>query len=154
MSMLQKMVLFCTMTTISVAVSAQVVQCVDANGKKIYSQTCPNNTTKQREIETPPAVTPSSSTQAAQKKMQSDEKEFEKRRTERLKSEAVNAEKDQKAARDSQACTDARSRLALLQSGRQSKRADPDSGEHVPMDEEQRQSEIDDLNSQISTSCK
>jgi len=152
--MLRKMILLCAMSTASLVVSAQVMQCVDANGKKTYMQTCPNNTTKQKEIEAPPVVKPTASTQSAQKKMKNNEKEFEKRRAERLKSEAENQEKEQKAARDSQTCTDARSRLALLQSGRQFKRADPDSGEHVPMDEGQRQSEIDQLNSEISNSCK
>ncbi|HEX8956706.1 MAG TPA: hypothetical protein VF798_10540, partial [Burkholderiaceae bacterium] len=67
------------------------------------------------------------------------------------------AEQEQQAedARaNAQACADARARLDTLQSGRQAKRVDPVTGEHVPMDDDARQSQIAGLKREVADNCK
>jgi hypothetical protein len=149
--------LMCMMLGLSTLAKAQIVECVDANGKKIYSQSCPAGAEKQRDIEVPaPAkpAKPDAANDAAQKAQQDQEKAFQQRRTERIKAEADAEAKQKKSVSDAEQCEMAKRRLELLDSGRQYKRADPDTGEHVPMDDDQRQVEIDKLRTQVQTSCQ
>ena len=86
--------------------------------------------------------------------MDEKEKEFAKRRDERIKAEAKDQEKQSKSIQAAALCESAKNRLEVLQSGRQFKRADPETGEHVPMDEAQRQAEIDKLRAEIQVACQ
>jgi hypothetical protein len=134
----------------SLSAAAQVVECVDANGKKIYAQTCPDDAEKKRDIAVPQApAKPAGDASWKQK-----ESDFEARRQERLKAEAKQNEKDQHAKQSVQRCADARSKLDMLESGRQTKRVDPITGEHVPLDSGQRQTELDQLHDDIQNNCQ
>lgn len=144
----------CAMLGLTLVAQAQIVECLDANGKKIYSQSCPVGSEKQRDIATPPPPKPAVSNEATKRALDEQEKAFAKRREERLQSEEKNNEAQKKETDDAQQCANAKRRLGLLESGRQFKRADPSTGEHVPMDEAQRQAEIDNLHAQIDASCR
>jgi len=149
--------LVCMLLGLTTLANAQIVECIDANGKKSYAQTCPAGVAKQRDIETPAparADKPNAANDAAKKKLDDQERAFAQRREERLKADAKEAEQQKKGAEAAQLCADARQRLALLESGRQFKRADPDTGEHVPMDQDQRQAEVDKLHAEIRQACQ
>ncbi len=146
--------LLCMMLGLSTLAKAQIVECVDANGKKIYSQSCPAGAEKQRDIDVPTPAKPEKSDDAAKKAQQDKENAFQQRRTERIKAEADEDAKQKKVASDAEQCEVAKRRLELLDSGRQYRRADPDTGEHVPMDDNQRQAEIDKLRAQVQASCQ
>ena len=150
--------LICAVLSLSTVGRAQIVECVDANGKKIYSQSCPAGAEQKREINqvAPPKPSPSNnaSNEAAKKALQEQEALFEARRNERLKAEARDEEQQKKSAEAVQLCANAKLRLEVLGSGRQFKRADPETGEHVPMDEDQRQAEIEKMNTQIQNNCQ
>ena len=149
--------LVCAVLSLTTLAKAQIVECVDANGKKSYAQACPVGAEKRRDIETPvpaPAPKPNAANDAAKKKLEDQEKAFAQRRQERVKAEAKDADEQKKRAEAAQLCEDAQHRLAVLESGRQFKRADPETGEHVPMDQDQRQAEIDKLHAQIRLACQ
>jgi hypothetical protein len=146
--------LLCMMLGLSTLAKAQIVECVDANGKKIYSQSCPAGAEKQRDIDVPTPAKPEKSDDAAKKAQQDKENAFQQRRTERIKAEADEDAKQKKVASDAEQCEVSKRRLELLDSGRQYRRADPDTGEHVPMDDNQRQAEIDKLRAQVQASCQ
>lgn len=141
---------------LSALAHAQVVECIDANGKKSYAQSCPAGA-KQRDIQTPqtPApAKPSATNDASKKALEDQEKAFAQRRQERLDAQAKEAEQQRKRAEAVVQCAEATRRLELLESGRQAKRADPDTGEHVPMDQDLRQAEIDSLQAKIRATCQ
>ena len=141
-----------TLLLASACANAQVYECVDANGKKSYAQECPSNTVKAKEMH-PDVVDPGApSTSPAKLKALNDA--YEKRRAaenakaERQEEQAENARSNEKA------CADAKARLDALQSGRQTKRVDPVTGEHVPYDDATRQSQIVSLNQEIADTCR
>ena len=141
--------LFCSATV----ASAQIVECVDANGKKSYMQACPPGMSKQRNIEEPPPKVPPPKS-APGKSLSDQEKDFEKRRADRQKADAEAADRERKINEAKQTCSYARQRLEALESGRPSKRVDPESGEHIAMDEGQRQAEINRLNDEVNDNCR
>lgn len=137
----------------STLVSAQIVECIDANGVKAFTQTCPNGTVKQREIEEPARASTKSgrSNDASNHPLKDEEKAFEQRREERQKAAAAVAEMERNAEEAARTCATDRRLLEVLGTGRPSKRVDSDTGEHVAMDENQRQAEIAKLTSQIQS---
>ncbi|HSY28448.1 MAG TPA: hypothetical protein VK832_13145 [Burkholderiaceae bacterium] len=147
--------LICFMLGFTTLAEAQIVECIDAGGKKTYAQSCPAGAEKQRDVDTPiPVVKPDASNDAAKKAQQDKENAFQQRRTERMRAEADKDAKQKKAADAAEQCEASKRRLDLLDSGRQYKRADPATGEHVPMDEDQRQAEIDRLHAEVQASCQ
>ena len=151
---LTRYLLVCTLLGLSVLAHAQVVECIDANGRKSYAQSCPDGS-KEREIQALPApAKPGTATDASKKTMDDQEKAFAKRRQERLDAQAKAAEQERKRAEAVAQCAEATRRLALLESGRQYKRADPDTGQHVEMDQDLRQAEIDGLQATIRETCQ
>jgi hypothetical protein len=147
-----RLALTCVALGVSAFVSAQIVECIDANGKKVYTQNCPAGTVKQRDIqESAPVSSKSTPSNDASKQKQADqEKAFEQRRAERLKAAAATEEKEKAEEEAQRTCADDQRRLDLLEAGRRFKRVDPDTGEHVSMDENQRQDEINRLTEQIA----
>jgi len=130
---------------------AQVVECIDANGNKSYMQTCPAGTARQREITVPPPVQRTTPAERAKEsaEIKSEEKAYEQRRQERLKEAAAEEKKEKDMAQTRQACVEAKRRLEVLSSGRAAARVDPDSGQHVAMDDDARLAEINSLQAKI-----
>jgi len=147
--------LVCAILAIPTFARAQIVECLDSNGKKIYSQSCPTGTEKKREIDQPPPPKPNAlKNDATKKSLDNQEKSFEKRREERLNAEAKDAAQQKKSADDAQQCESAKHMLEVLGSGRQSRRVDTETGDHVSMDDDQRLAEIDKLKAQIQATCQ
>ncbi len=136
----------------SACAHAQVYECVDANGKKSYAQDCPANTVKVKEMH-PDVVNPGAPVSSASKLKAIEDAYAAQRAAENAKA----AEREQKAEdahSNAQACADAKARLEALQSGKQTKRVDPATGEHVPYDDAARQSLITGLNQEIADACR
>lgn len=138
----------------SLSSTAQVFECIDAKGKKTYAKICPENTVKERELENPALVSPGTSTAMSPEKIRAANAAYEQRRAARQNAGDGAHDKPSAEQPSAQACTDARSRLEAMQTGKQSKRVDPVTGEHVPMEDSQRQATIDMLNEQVSQNCK
>jgi hypothetical protein len=147
----------CALLGLSVLAHAQIVECVDANGKKSYAQSCPDGA-KQREIQALPALVKPSATNAAsdasKKSREDQEKAFAKRRQERLDAQAKEAEQEKKRAEAAAQCAEATRRLGLLESSRQAAAADRDARELAIMDQDLRQAEIDGLHAKIRETCQ
>ncbi|HEX7641135.1 MAG TPA: DUF4124 domain-containing protein [Burkholderiaceae bacterium] len=136
----------------SACAQAQVYECIDANGRKSFTTQCPPNTVKAKEMH--PEVTDPGAPVTPREKIKALEDTYSRQRA---MDKAKTAEQEQQAedARDSaRACADARARLDALQSGRQAKRVDPVTGEHVPMDDDARQSQISGLKREIADNCR
>ena len=138
-----------TLATLSVCAAAQIFECIDADGKKSYMQSCPAGTAKQREIETTVPPKQGIGNAKSDEALKNQEKAFEQRRQERLKAAADSAEKEQGTADAAHACADAKRRLEMLESGRPSKRVDPDTGDHVAIDEDARLAEVAGLQAKV-----
>ncbi len=143
---------FITLLLASACASAQVYECIDANGKKSYAQECPANTAKAKEMH-PDVINPGTPV-SSPAKLKALEDAYAKQRA---AASAKAAEQDQKAEdahANAQTCADAKARLEALQSGKQTKRVDPLTGDHVPYDDATRQSQIASLNQEIADNCK
>ena len=140
----------------SIGASAQVVECTDANGKKTYAKDCPAKTVKEREMPNAALASPGTSNAMSADKIRAANAAYEQRRAARQSAnDAARAAQGTGADKpNAQACTDAKSRLDAMQTGKQSKRVDPVTGDHVPMDDSQRQTTIDSLNAQVEQYCK
>jgi len=140
----------------SASATAQVVECTDASGKKTYAKECPEKTVKERELPNAALPSPGASNGMSAEKIRAANAAYEQRRAARQS--ANNAAQSAQGANtdkpNAQACAEAKSRLEAMQTGKQSRRADPVTGEHVPMDDSQRQSTIDTLNAQVEQNCK
>jgi hypothetical protein len=134
--------------------SAQIYECTDASGKKTYSKDCPENTMKEKALENPSLVSPGAPNASMSDKTRAANAAFEQRRAARLKAEQDEQDKASRNKESAQACLDAKTRLDALQSGKQAKRVDPVTGDHVATDETQRQAEIDGLSAQVAQNCK
>ena len=138
---------------VSAGAMAQVVECIDANGKKTYAKECPANTVKEKELDHPALVSPGAAA-APDARARMADAEFQQRRAQRQAHEAEQEQREAEARNAAQACSDARARLDTLQTGRPSRRVDPVTGDHVVSDDTQLQTEIDGLNAQIAQNCK
>jgi len=134
--------------------SAQVRECIDANGKKLYVQDCPYGTVKQREMETNIPVLPAPENSAQSKSMKDRENEFDRRKNAQKNASAAAADDQKKADEAKQICANDKARLDMLQSGRASRRVDPETGDHVAVDDDQRMAEIGRLTSEMQDKCK
>jgi len=132
------------------AVSAQVYEWKDAQGKTHYSDKPPVGTAQVQKIAAPESSAPSNS---AQKTTADRELEFRKRQKDAQES-AEKAKKDQAASTDlKDNCENARRALEVLESGERIALRDGQ-GERYYMDDAQRQQETDKARQFIQTYCK
>ena len=136
----------------SACAHAQVFECVDANGKKSFSEKCPADAVKAKEMH--PQVGDPGNPVTSKDKIKSLDATYTKQRVKANEKAADENDKADDARANAQACADAKARLETLQSGKQYKRVDPVTGEHVPMDDATRQSQIDSLNREIADACR
>ena len=149
-----KNILLVSLLAYSAASMAQLYECTNSDGKKTYAKVCPNDTVKEKELGDPALVSPGPPVTAGADKLKAQNAAFDRRREERKKAEEAAKEKQEDAKNMAQACVDAKRRLQALQSGKQSQRIDPDTGEHVSMSDPDRVAEIDGLNNQVTQNCK
>jgi len=140
--------------SVSAGAAAQVYECTDANGRKTYAKECPSTSVKEKELDSPGVNSPGAAGPSLDDKTREANEAFEKRRAERQKQEAEEQRRATDSSKAAQACSDAKARLEILESGRPARRVDPVTGDHVAVDDIQRQTDIDALNAQIAQYCK
>src|SRR5579872_1371948 len=69
--------------TYSACSVAQVLECLDSKGKKTYAKVCPENTVKEKELESPALVSPGSSNTVLPEKVRAANAAYEQRRAAR-----------------------------------------------------------------------
>jgi hypothetical protein len=135
---------------VATAVSAQIYQWKDENGKTIISDKAPvGNVRQQKKVESEaPATGASPQKTAADKDL-----EFRKRQKE-AQDGAEKAKKEQTASSDKKEnCDNARRHLQVLESGERISLRD-DKGERYFMEDKQREQEIAKTREMVQSNCK
>ena len=132
------------------AVSAQIYQWKDENGKTIISDKAPvGNVRQQKKIESDAPATNASS----QKTVADKDLEFRKRQKE-AQENSEKARKEQSASADKKEnCDNSRRHLQVLESGERVSLRD-DKGERYFMDDKQREQEIAKTREIVQSGCK
>lgn len=140
--------------------TAQILECVDAKGRKEFANQCPPGTTEARKIMKSGVGTPSSGAGAAaapapaNKSLAEQEADFRKRQNERQESEAK-ATKDKAEAEDRRRqCEQSQTQLKALESGQRMGKFDPKTGERTILTDNERAGEIDQARKAVQTWCK
>ncbi len=139
---------------VSAGAVAQVYECIDSNGKKTYAKECPTTSVKEKALDGSGVASPGAAVSPSDDKLRQANDAFQQRRAERQMQQMEEERRAADARKAAQACSDARARLDMLDSGRASRRVDPVTGDHVSVDDNQRQADIDALNTQIAQNCK
>ena len=148
---MKRLLIGCAAILAASAAAGQVMECVDAKGKKEYAQTCPPGTVKERKLM---KSSPGTASGAAGKSMAEREVGFRKRITERQEADAK-AEKEKADSRTTERnCTDARAQLKQLQDGQRIVRIDPNTGERSYLTDEERPAEIANARKAVASWCK
>lgn len=134
--------------SVPLACAAQVYQYKDAQGRTVFSDTPPPGANATKKNINPPQPSGDSSG-SVQEKLQ----EFQKRRDERLESEAKQAKEQAEKDRMAENCTRARSKLAALQSGQRIVRFNTQ-GEREFLDDAGRAKEMEEAQKSVSEWCK
>ena len=146
----------CIAMLLASAAAAQILECVDAKGKKEFAQTCPPGTVKETQLMKGGAAASSPGAAAsapATKTLAERDAEFRKRNLERQESETKTA-KDQADAKDAQRnCEDSRSQLKALQEGHRIARTDPKTGEVAFLEDAKRPAEIANAQKAVDGWC-
>jgi hypothetical protein len=140
------------------AAQAQLLKCIGKDGRVEYAAACPSGSKEQqtgiRNTKEGPATSAPASKGTGPKSVAEQEAEFKKRQVEKgetaAKQEKETAEKAQKA----QACTEARSYLAGLQSGARITRINPTTGERVFLEDNERTQEVARAQQSVDANCK
>jgi hypothetical protein len=143
-------------------VSAQILECVDAKGRKEFANQCPPGTTESRKINrsgvgtpsTPAAGAAAPAAAPAQKSLAEQDAAFRKRQTERQEADAK-AEKDKADAENRRVqCEQSQSQLKALESGQRIGRFDVKTGERQIVQDDERQAEINTARKAVQSWCK
>jgi len=146
-----RVVLVGMLAGVSAGASAQIYECIDANGKLEFTQKCAPGTVRQREV----AKTGTGELNGAappQTSYKDEEQAFRRRQFER---EAE--EKKERAAAETAAknCKNARARLASIESARRvSGGNDPQTGERRYLDDNERAAATQKARDAVSANCK
>ena len=135
-------------------VAAQVYKWVDKDGKVQFTDTPPPpSATKEdpKKINVKPAN--GSTPGTAPKKLAEANKDFEKRRTDATAKAKKDDEKKGDDDRNAEACNDAKSNLAELQTGRAMSRTNA-KGERSIMSDEERAAEMAKMQDIVTKACK
>jgi len=145
---------------LSGGVAAQILECVDAKGRKEFANQCPPGTTEARKIMRSGVGTPSSGAGAAaapapaNKSLAEQEADFRKRQNERQDNEAK-AVKDKAEAEDRRRqCEQSQSQLKALESGQRMGKFDAKTGERTILTDGERAGEIDQARKAVQAWCK
>lgn len=140
-----------TLLGISTSSLAQVVECKDKNGKKIFAQVCPNNSTQVREIPVVP-VNPATAAKAAKSANSWREANMGFKDRQRAKAHEADAERDKQRAVEEQ-CYQDQKRLLELSSGLPLIDGKDKQGQAILMDDAKRQAELKEKTEQTKH-CK
>ena len=146
----------CVAMLLTGVAAGQILECVDAKGKKEYAQTCPPGTVKETKLTKggTGASSAGASTAPATKSLSERDADFRKRNLERQEAEAKSA-KDQADAKDAERnCSDAMVQLKSLQEGQRIGRIDPSTGERAFLEDKDRPAEIANAQKAVDGWCK
>lgn len=148
---MKRLLIGCAAILAAGAAVGQVLECVDAKGKKEYAQTCPPGTVKESKLmKSSPGAPPP----AAAKSLAEREAGFRKRTMERQEAEGK-AEKEKADSKIAQRnCNDARAQLRALQDGQRIARTDPKTGERSYLTDDERPAEIANAQKTVASWCK
>src|SRR3972149_10278308 len=140
---MKRLLIGCAAILAAGAAAGQVLECVDAKGKKQYAQSCPPGTVKETKLMKSSAGAASAGASGtAAKSLAEREAGFRKRALERQEADAK-AEKEKAEAKIAERnCTDARAQLKQLQDGQRIARIDPNTGERSYLTDAERPAEI------------
>lgn len=137
--------------SISASSLAQVVECKDKNGKKIFAQVCPNNSTQVREIPVVP-VNPATAAKAAKSASSWRYANIGFKDRQQAKVNQENAERDKQRATEER-CYQDQKRLLELSSGLPLVAGKDSQGQVILMDDAKRQAELKEKTEQTKH-CK
>lgn len=149
-----RLTLACTLTIWAAAASAQIVECTDAKGAKLYTQQCPPGTVKEREVVKGGQYVPQDTSSSPQKSLDVQAAEFRKRQMEREEAEAKTAKEQAEAADAERNCNDARAQLKAIEDGQRIGKFDPDTGERAILGDDERAAEIERARNTVEQWCK
>ena len=148
---MKRLLIGCAAILAAGTAAGQVLECVDAKGKKEYAQTCPPGTVKETQLMKSSAGAASG---AAAKSLAEREAGFRKRNMERQEADAK-AEKEKADSRITERnCTNARAQLKQLQNGQRIARTDPNTGERSYLTDDERPAEIANARKAVASWCK
>lgn len=152
---MKRLLIGCAAILAAGAAAGQVLECVDAKGKKEYAQTCPPGTVKETKLMKSSAGAASGGASGTAAKSQAErEAGFRKRAMERQEADAK-AEKEKAEAKIAERnCTDARAQLRQLQDGQRIARIDPNTGERSYLTDAERLAEIANARKAAASWCK
>ena len=130
---------------------SQILECIDASGKREFAQKCAPGTVRQREVSKSGTGSLDSSAPPSTSYKQ-DEAAFRQRQLER---ESLEAKESTDAANAGRRCDYARSRLLSLENARRVQSgSDPKTGERRYMDAAERAAAVQKARDAVAASCK
>ena len=154
---MKRLLTVCGAMLLASTAAAQILECVDAKGRKEFAQTCPPGTVKETKLQKggAPASGPAAGGSApATKSLAERDADFRKRALERQENETKTA-KEQADSKDAQRnCDDSRSQLKALQEGHRIARTDPKTGELTFLEDDKRPAEIASAQKAVDSWCK
>jgi hypothetical protein len=148
-----KTILALLMIMLSATAYGQLVKCTTKDGKVIYANSCPPDTTEQQ-IRSAPASSGAGAPPAAQKSLAERDADFKKRMIEKQEMEQKEVKKLAEAQQKREACEGAQAYLKSLESGIRIQRTDPKTGERIYMEDEERASETVRARARVEQACK
>jgi hypothetical protein len=139
------------------AAAAQIMECVDAKGKKEYAQNCPPGTIKETTLlkgGTGPSSSGAAAPAPSAKSLAEQESEFRKRNIERQEAEAKDAKQLADAKDAHRNCDNAQAQLKALQDGQRITKTDPATGERAFLEDQDRPNEIAYAQKAVANWCK
>lgn len=143
-----------TLAMMAASTSAQIFECTDAHGAKLYAEQCPPGTVSERQVVKRGEMTPQSGGAPAPKSLELQNAEFRKRQMEREEAEAKQAKEETKAADARKNCDEARAQLKALEVGQRIARIDPETGERAVLEDDQRPAEIERARKLVEEWCR
>ena len=144
--------LFGVLMMLPVLAPAQILECIDANGKREFAQKCAPGTVKQREVSKAGAGNLNEGGVPAQPSYKEEEFAFRQRQMER---EAKESKEKTAADRAAVNCQNARARLNGIESARRvTTGTDPQTGQPRYLDDSERAAATQKARDAVSTYCK
>ena len=137
--------------TVSVHLRAQILECIDADGKREFTQKCAPGTVKQREVSKAGASNLDAVTAPPKTSYKEEHLGFRQRQLER----EANESKAKTASADAaKKCQSARARLTSMENARRVRgSADSQTGEARYLDDNERAAATQKARDAVSTSC-
>lgn len=128
-------------TLITTGVHAQILECVDSQGRKEFAASCPPGTVSQKELRARGASQQPAS-EVPQQDWQEQERAFQQRRLQRESAEADAEKKQRQQELVESRCAGLQRRMEQLQSGRRLRWVDRTTGERSVMTDDEHAAQV------------